>query len=346
MATIDRRTTKDGSVRWRARIRRRNIRESQSFASRAEAVRWANEVERAISRGAWSLVGRAGEIDFEQLVVRFLAGGRRSRDMRRQLDWWRCRIGSEPAATISRRRILWLRKELLREKSASGGCRKAATVNRYVSALSALFTWALRKGWIDHHPLRGISPLDEGDQRLRFLSDEERGCLLDACLETSGARLHALVTLALATGARRGELLGLRWSDIDLKARVVTFGRTGVQGGRSLPLPPAAVATLRPLAKVRRIGGNEVFANPSGSVDFPRRQWEAAVRVAELEDFRFHDLRHSAAAYLAQCGASLAEIAEFLGHKTLQGVQRYSGLIDRRSRSPVERLHERLFDPS
>jgi len=188
--------------------------------------------------------------------------------------------------------------------------------------------------------------LDEGDQRLRFLSDEERDRLLDACLETSGARLHALVTLALTTGARRGELLGLRWPDIDLKARVVTFGGSAVNGGRSLPLPPAAVETLRPLAKVRRIGGDEVFSDASGRVSFPRRQWEAAVRVAQLEDFRFHDLRHSAAAYLAQCGASLAEIAEFLGHKNLQGVQRYAGLIDQRSRSPVERLHERLFDPS
>ncbi|MEJ2086663.1 MAG: site-specific integrase, partial [Acidobacteriota bacterium] len=137
---------------------------------------------------------------------------------------------------------------------------------------------------------------------LRFLSDAERDCLLAACLEISGVRLHGLVILALATGARRGELLALRWSDIDLRARIVTLGRSARSGGRPLPLPAAAVETLRPLAKVRRIGGDEIFADASGRVGFPRRQWEAALREAGLEDFRFHDLRHSAAAYLAEGG--------------------------------------------
>jgi integrase len=102
---------------------------------------------------------------------------------------------------------------------------------------------------------------------------------------------------------------------------------------------------LRPLAKVRRIGGDEVFADSEGRVVFPRGAWESAVRAAEIEDFRFHDLRHSAASYLAQCGASLAEIAQFLGHKTLQGVQRYAHLTDQRSQRGVDRMHERLFDP-
>lgn len=344
MATIDKRKTRDGGVRWRVRIRRRGMSETESFASRAQAERWAREVERAIERGDWVPISEPDDIRLEQLIDHFLASEVRSSDTRRQLDWWRSKIGPDAVTAISKRRILRLREILGREELRPDRPRSPATVNRYLSALSALYTWALKKGSIDHHPLRGISPMSEGDERVRYLSDDERERLLDSCLECGGASLHALATLALSTGARRGELLGLRWSDIDLRSGSVVLGTDKSKPRRSLPLAGPAVATLRPLAKVRRIGGDEVFADRSGRVRFPRRAWETAVRNAEIDDFRFHDLRHSAAAYLAQCGASLAEIAEFLGHRSLQGVQRYAHLTDQRSHLGVDRLHRRLFD--
>ncbi len=344
MATIDRRTTRDGRVRWRARIRRRGMIETESFASRAKAERWAREVERAIERGDWVPITEPDDIRLEQLIDHFLAGDDRSPDTRRQLDWWRSKVGRESIIAISKRRILRLREILAREEVRPGRSRSPATVNRYLSALSTLYTWALKKGWIDHHPVRGISPMSEGEQRVRYLSDDDRERLLDCCLECGGASLHALATLALSTGARRGELLRLRWSDIDLRTGSVVLGRSESKTRRTLPLAGPAIDTLRPLAKVRRIGGDEVFADRSGRVAFPRKAWESAVRKAEIDDFRFHDLRHSAASYLAQCGASLAEIAEFLGHRSLQGVQRYAHLTDRRSQQGVDRLHQRLFD--
>lgn len=343
MATIDKRTTRDGRVRWRARVRRRGVRESQSFASRAQAVRWASEVERAIARGEWSTACKSGDLRLEQLIAHYHVAEASSVDTRRQLGWWNHRVGFESAESISRRRILSLREVLRREEVAPGRRRRPATVNRYVSALSALYTFGLRRGWVDHHPVRGIAPLSEGESRVRFLDDEEKDRLLDACVETGGGRLQALVTLGLVTGARRGELLELCWSDIDLRQGMIVVGRSSRRAGRSLPLPADAIETLRPLAKVRRIGGDEVFADRSGRVGFPRREWEAALRRAEIDDFRFHDLRHTAAAYLAQAGATLADIAEFLGHKTLQGVQRYAHLTDQSSRRGIARLHDRLF---
>lgn len=344
MATIDKRRTRDGGVRWRARIRRRGMSETESFGSRAKAERWAKEVERAIERGDWVPITEPDDIRLDQLLDHFLASEERSSDTRRQLEWWRSKIGSESVAAISKRRILRHREILAREEVRPGRQRSPATVNRYLSALSALYTWALKKGWIDHHPLRGISPMSEGEGRVRYLSDDDRERLLDSCLECGGVNLHALATLAISTGARRGELLGLRWSDIDLRSGSVVLGTGKSSTRRTLPLAGPAIDTLRPLAKVRRIGGDEVFADRSGRVAFPRRAWEAAVRDAEIDDFRFHDLRHSAAAYLAQGGASLAEIAEFLGHRSLQAVQRYAHLTDRRSHLGVDRLHRRLFD--
>ena len=87
-----------------------------------------------------------------------------------------------------------------------------------------------------------------------------------------------------------------------------------------------------------------VFPSQDGTA--PRqikRPWEAAVKLAELEDFRFHDLRHSAASYLAMNGASLAEIAEVLGHKTLQMVKRYAHLSDQHVAGVVERMNKAIF---
>ena len=344
MATIDQRTTRDGGVRWRVRVRRRGISETASFSSRARAERWAKQVERAIENGVWIAEVESDDLRFDQLIDLFVATEAPNSETCRQLGWWRRQLGSESVAVISKRRILRLRESLQREVQSNGHRRRPATANRYVSALSATYTWALRKGWIDTHPVRGLTALSEGEERARYLSDEERDRLLESCSICGGPRLHALVMLALSTGARRGELLALRWSDIDLRRCSVSLRSGDGKVGRLLPLADPAMETLRPLSKVRRIGGDEVFADRHGRVVFPRKDWEAALRHAEIEDFRFLDLRHSAAAYLALCGASLADIAEFLGHKSLRGVQRYAHLVDQRSQTGVERMHKRLFD--
>jgi integrase len=74
-----------------------------------------------------------------------------------------------------------------------------------------------------------------------------------------------------------------------------------------------------------------------------RTPWETAIKRAKVSDFRFHDLRHSAASYLAMNGASLAEIAEILGHKTLQMVKRYSHLSESHTSKVVAAMNEKLF---
>ena len=84
-------------------------------------------------------------------------------------------------------------------------------------------------------------------------------------------------------------------------------------------------------------------ANPRGRAIFPRKPWEEALSAAEIEDFRFHDLRHSAASYLAMSGATLAEIAEVLGHKTLAMVKRYSHLTEQHTSKVVARMNERFL---
>lgn len=344
MATIDRRKTKEGQSRWRARVRRRGIAETASFSSRAEAERWAEEVEQAIDSGLWTETDSAGGVTFGWILDRYLAGRRPNRDTRRQLEWWRSRLGTDAAASVSRRRILGVRRSLAREEGPSGRRRSPATVNRYMSALSGMFSWALKSDHLTVHPMKGIGPLGEGQARLRCLDAEEREALIRACRESGGQRLETLVVLALSTGATRGELLRLCWQDLDVAERQVVIHGAGRLRTRTLTLPGPAFRLLSRLSKVRRIDRQEIFAESDGRVRFPRAAWRAALASAGIEDCRFHDLRHSAASYLAQSGASLPEIAEILGNRTLEGVRRYSHLTESRPPKALDRMHEDLFE--
>lgn len=203
-----------------------------------------------------------------------------------------------------------------------------ATINRYQAALSALLTWAQKrriapKGW--QNPCRHVELRAENNERVRFLSDAERAALLEACQRATWPRLYLLVLMALTTGARRGELESMRWSDIDLARAEATVHVTKNSDKKVLPLVPAVVEQLRR------------FQGPPGALLFPStrrpdvafnftKAWEEALRVAKVRNFRFHDLRHSCASALAQSGATLLEIADVLGHRQLSVTKRYSHL--------------------
>lgn len=218
--------------------------------------------------------------------------------------------------------------------------RSGATINRYTSAISAVVTWAIRrriapKGF--DHPGRRIELHKESPGKVRFLSDDERVRLLQACKASSWSRLYLLVLLALTTGARKGELLGLRWRDVDTARRVVHVGRSKNGDPKALPLVAAAVEQLEEL---RGLPGALVFPSrlrPDRPVAFETR-WAEALSQAKVSGFRFHDLRHSCASYLAQNGATLLEIADLLGHRQISMSQRYAHLAAGHRSALVDRV--------
>ena len=148
----------------------------------------------------------------------------------------------------------------------------------------------------------------------------------------------------MATGARRGELLGLRWPDMDLKRGTLTFHATKNGARRAVPLTGQALVLMRQHAKLRPLATALVFPDPTGSRPLSiRNAFEKAIERAAIADFRFHDLRHTAASYLAMNGASLMEIAGVLGHKTLNMVKRYAHLPEAHTRGVVERMNRAVF---
>lgn len=231
------------------------------------------------------------------------------------------------------------------------GQRSGATLNRYLVALGALYTWARRNRRLPRgfeSPTKHIEKHKESAGRVRYLSNDERERLLTACQASPWPRLYLLVLMAITTGARRGELLGLRWKDIDIdrgEARIGEDASTTTKNGdaRSLILLPAAAVELARFApKDAATSDALVFRSrlrPSQPYSM-HQAWRDAVADAGLRNFRFHDLRHTAASYMAQHGASLLEIADTLGHRQLRMVQRYAHL----NTDSRRRLMTRVFE--
>jgi integrase len=214
-----------------------------------------------------------------------------------------------------------------------------------MAALSHVFSVAVKEwGWIEESPMRRVTKPKEPRGRVRFLSEEERARLLDACRTSKNPYIYPVVVLALSTGARKREILTLRWCDINLQRQVITLHDTKNGERRILPLQGHALALMQDYSKIRRIDSPFIFPSRNGKQSFDiRRAWEAVLKKANVRDFCFHDLRHSAASYLAMNGASLAEIAEILGHKTLSMVKRYAHLSEAHTAGVVARMNAKIF---
>jgi integrase len=199
------------------------------------------------------------------------------------------------------------------------------------------------KEWrlLDRNPVADITRKKETRGRTRFLTEQERDKLLEVCAQNGWPQLHTLVILAISTGARRGELINLRWDQLDLKAGRAIVTETKNGEARTLPLVGKALEALRVMKLNGSAKSEYVFPNPSG---FPGpfeqfdHRWYEALTAADIEGFRFHDLRHCCASYLAANGASLLEIADVLGHKTLAMVRRYSHLTQSHKATVIEKM--------
>jgi integrase len=264
-----------------------------------------------------------------------------------QLTWWTKHLGATPIRQLDRAAIRGSLAALERGDTPSGRCASPACRRRYLAAIRAALSWAEDRELVDRNVAKGAARRGrdvEPPGRVRYLDDEEREALLAACAEGNDPRLLPLVRLALLTGMRQGELLGLRWNDVDLERGLASLPRTKSGHPRSVALSAPAVELLRELAEHRVLGWPEVFANPRrwGRPTYPHTGFKRAVERAGLEDFRFHDLRHTFASYLLSAGATLPELAAALGHRSLAMVQRYAHLEHPHAARLAERVAERI----
>lgn len=348
MATIEKRTTAEGtSYRVKIRLRGQPV-QSATFTRLSDAKRWAEQTAAAMREGRHFATTEAKRHTLNDAITRYKAEKlpRLKDEATRtaQLDWWARALGGYVLADLTPARINEAKERLSRETIAGGRVRSDATINRYLAALSVvLSTCAKAWEWIETSPMRRVEKRKEPRGRVRFLSDDERERLLEACKDHPD--LFAAVLLALTTGARRMEIMGLSWGQVDLARRVILLEDTKNGERRPLPIVGPALDMLRERAKVRRLDTDLVFPGrirPKQPVDL-RTPWETALKRAGIEDFHWHDLRHTTASYLAMNGAGQQEIAAVLGHKTLQMVKRYAHLSHEHVASVMEDMAGKIF---
>lgn len=348
MASIEKRTDQDGSTSYRVKIRLKgHPARSATFPKLAQAKEWGRVTEAEILEGRHSLpsvmarrkqgatLGKAVERYREEVTP----GKQDGEHQARQLDWWAGRLGTLPLGSITPVMVAEARDALIAEGRAP------ATVVRYLAALSHLFTQSNKEwGICEDNPVLKVRKPKEPRGRVRYLTQEEVSRLLEVCRASGHPHLYRAVMLSLATGARQGEILGLDWADIHLDRRVIVLQKTKNGERRVLSLSAApALECLLEVPEAERVG--LVFPSkrdPAKPIDL-RVPFGKALDTLGIEDFLWHDLRHTAASHLAMSGASSGEIAEVLGHKTLAMVKRYAHLSDDHISGVVERLGSRMF---
>ena len=213
-----------------------------------------------------------------------------------------------------------------------------ATVNRQLACLKSMFNKAMAWGkFTGENPVKTIKLFKEDNQRLRFLEQEEISMLVLRCNEY----IKPIVTVAINTGMRRGEIMGLKWRDIDFKRRIIHLYNTKNGEKREIPMNEIA---LNALIGVRKHPDSElIFVKKNGQPygDF-KKSFFTACQKSDIKNFRFHDLRHTFASHLVMSGVDLNTVRELLGHKSLAMTLRYAHLSPNHKKQAVDILGKKM----
>lgn len=342
MATITKRKRNGGRASYQAEVRITGFPPvRRTFDTAKQAKAWAAKTEQRQREGKLEATESAALHSAVEMIERYRTdhlphksdSAKYIRHQTQQLAWWEARLQGYTLDKLTASVMVAARDDLRKT-------RKPATVNRYIAAISHVFTIARKQWqWLPESPLPDDIWLREPAGRVRFLDDAEKGAILRCCRDV-GLQLYMLVVLLVATGARKSEVLGLRWKDVDFQRGRATLHHTKNRERRAIHLHGLSAAILQHRRK---------YATPSALIfagihnDTLERQWRRARQAAMLSDFRLHDLRHTFASYAAMTGMDTLMLAEALGHKDIKMVKRYAHLMDSHVSEGVRKANERVF---
>ena len=314
MATIRER----GSNQWQAQIRKKGYPlRSKTFPSRAEAEAWTREVEGRMNAPTDSRA-EAERTTLGEALERFLREVTPtkkgvSREARRIRRWQAHPLAQRSLASIRRSDIAAFRDERIAQRQG------ASTIISDLSVISRLYVVAIKE-WGMESLINPVSntrmPKRPSGRDRRLEGDEERRLLAVAQSPT-----REVFTLAVETAMRAGELCSLRWSNIDLDARIAILPDTKNGERRKVPLSSRAVASLRALRGTSE--GDDVLPLCTRILS---KKFQLLCQEVGIEGLRFHDLRHEATSRLFERGLNIMEVAAITGHKNLEMLKRYTHL--------------------
>lgn len=351
MAYIEKRKHPNGKFTYRARVRQAGSPDvSASFKTRGEALKWSQRMESEIRAGRYFGREEDREKTFAEFIDRYIEKELPKNPImyakqKTQLLWWKSQLGSYFLCHITPSMIAGMRDKLMSETTTRKKLRTPSTTNRYIAALSRAFSVCMREWhWIKENPVQKIIRPKENKARERFLDKAEIARLLAVCRKSKSPHLFAVTTFALATGARKGEILGLKWEDIDFKNSTVRFRDTKNKETRFIHLTEYLLDVLREERGKRTVVSEYVFPSVNGRQPADiRGAWERAIKALGFKQVCFHSLRHTAASHLCMNGFSTLEIGRILGHKTLSMVKRYSHFMTESTKGPLDCLNDVIF---
>lgn len=215
--------------------------------------------------------------------------------------------------------------------------RMPATINRELACLKHIYTIALKNGRATSNPVKEIKLLREENEITNVLSRDDEARLL----ENSSPHIHRVVVCALETGMRLGEILGLKWEQVDLPRRLIRVTKTKTGRTREIDITDRLRTVLGQARRQAKSG--HVFRGADGEQILSVKEgYKNALKRAGLEDknYRFHDLRHTFATRLVEAGADLITVQQLLGHSTIVTTQRYAHPSADARRAAMSRLAE------
>jgi integrase len=234
-------------------------------------------------------------------------------------------FGRRKVRSITHADIEAFKLRRLKEPTVRGDERSIAAVNRELELLRAILNFAQRQNWISKNPFNSAAPLickaDEV-QRERVLTFKEEELLLKACEVETRKHLRPIIITAVDTGMRRGELLTLKWRNVNLTSRSIEIEAFNTKTARSRKV----AMTSRLVTELSRLWGNSTEDPDSlvfGIKNNFKKSFLATCKAAGIQDLRFHDLRHTAITRMIEAGMQPAEVMRVSGHTTPAMMWRY-----------------------
>lgn len=350
---IDIRPTAKNQVRFRARFRKGGQEVVKTFPDLKLAKQWLAEKERSALLGEFlPQAVKAQKRTFSDALARYRREelpkkGNDARNREYHLKWFENHLGQLQFASIRSSHIKESILELEKMKARTRKKLAPATIVRYLASLSHLFSIAMREWeWINENPLNKISKPSVSNIKQRYLSHPEKKRLLEEAKKSKCSILHLMIVLSLSTGMRAGEVKKLKRKDIILEQGLIILETSKNGEPRIIPVKGYTHRILSLYLNSKNFEFNVlIFASPNDEMkpyDI-RTAWLAALRRANITNFRWHDLRHTTASYLRMNGKSLHDIGAVLGHIDQRSSNRYSHISTEYKSNMVEELDQTLF---
>jgi len=329
MATIEQR----GSYQWRAKVRRKGFpSQTRTFDYKAEAEAWARNVESDMDKGIFVDRSLSERETFKDVIDRYLKN-ETPKHKGAQAEELRLEKFKRDEHKLCEYAMANLRTEHFEEyRDKRLKTVKPGTIKRELNLLHSVIEHSRRRLALLENPISDVKRPQVRDERItRFQQGEEKR-LMTALDECRNEFIKPAVIVALETAMRRGELLFLKWDDVDFTAKAAQLHDTKNGEHRDVPLTKVAIAELKMMKKTRdqKLKEDKIISLDQRvfpiSAESLKNAWERARKRADLEHFNFHDLRHEAISRLFEAGFDAQVVRAVSGHKDMQSLKRYVNL--------------------